>query len=110
MVSELDLQSQTDQALVEGASARPLTEKDAVEIWIARWLRVPVRTLAARFGGDSRRLYDIWWGVRFANSRQLAADEFRRRYPERADRTVFGYRRIARTVHSGRNTQPDLFT
>jgi len=73
-----------------------LTDKDAVEIWIARWLRVPLRVLVARFGCDKTRLYEVWWGERFPASRAAAEAEFRRRYPGLQDRTSFGYRKIAR--------------
>jgi hypothetical protein len=87
---------------------RPLTEADAIEIWIARWLRVRRKDLMARYGCDPRRLYEIWWGERFPASRRKAAEAFATRYPTLVDRTVFGYRRIARTgaVPEG---QLDLF-
>lgn len=73
-----------------------LREADAVEIWIARWLRVPLKVLVGRYGCDSRRLYEIWWGERFPGSRAKAEAEFRGRYPSLADRTSYGYRRIPR--------------
>lgn len=79
-------------------SAAPLREADAVEIWIARWLRVPAKTLVGRYGCDSRRLYEVWWGERFPGSRAKAETEFRARYPGLADRTSYGYRRIPRVV------------
>lgn len=98
----------TDQPLAdtpptEGESAvsgqpRALTEADAVEIWIARWLRIRRRDLVARYGCDSRRLYEIWWGERFPASRDKAAELFRQRHPALVDRTSFGYRRIPRTA------------
>lgn len=75
---------------------RSIDEREAVEIWIARWLRVPVKSLIERYGCDSSRLYEIWWSERFPASRGKAEAEFRRRYPERADRTSYGYRRIPR--------------
>ena len=88
-------------------AVRPLTEKDAVDIWIARWLRVRQRDLLTRYRCDSRRLYEVWWGERFPASRQKAADLFRQRHPSLADRTVFGYQRIPRgTAH---HDQTDLF-
>lgn len=71
---------------------------DAVEIWIARWLRIPVKELVLRYGCDSRRIYEIWWGERFPGSRAKAENEFRRRFPALADRTSYGYRRIPRVV------------
>lgn len=76
-----------------------ITEADAVEIWIARWLRIPLKSLIARYRCDSRRLYEIWWSERHPGSRARAEIEFRRRYPALADRTSYGYRRIPR-VHA----------
>lgn len=73
---------------------RPLTEADAVEIWIGRWLRIRPKHLVLRFGGDPRRLYEIWWGHRFPSSRAKAEKQFRQRYPGFVERTAFGYRRI----------------
>ena len=94
-----------------GSSIKPdgraLSRADAVEIWIARWLRVSRKELVARYGCDSRRLYEIWWGEKFTGSREEAQRAFADRYPGLVDRTVFGYRRIARpTVPAG---QLDLF-
>lgn len=95
--------------LARTRAARALTEKDAIEIWIARWLRVPRKDLLARYGCNSTRLYEIWWGERFPASRARAADEFSRRYPELTERTVFGYRRIRRSVSGSAPGQADLF-
>lgn len=78
------------------AAPRVIDEREAIEIWIARWLRVPVKSLVERYGCDRSRLYEIWWSERFPASRARAEAEFRRRYPERADRTSYGYRRIPR--------------
>lgn len=75
-----------------------LSEADAVEIWIARWLRVPLKALVARYRCDSRRIYEVWWEERFPASRAKAEAEFRRRHPSLRDRTSYGYRRIPRTV------------
>jgi hypothetical protein len=85
-----------------------LTEADAVEIWIARWLRVRPMDLVARYRCDNRRLYDVWWGTAFPGSRARAQRAFIERYPGAADRTDFGYRRIPRgTDHDPR--QAGLF-
>lgn len=62
-------------------TARPLTEKDAIDIWIARWLRVRRKDLLVRYQCDPRRLYEIWEGTRFPGSRQKALDVFSTRYP-----------------------------
>lgn len=75
---------------------RPLTEADAIEIWIARWLRIRRKDLVSRYGCDSRRLYEIWWGDRFPSSKEKAKTLFGERYPGLVDRTAFGYRRIPR--------------
>jgi hypothetical protein len=101
-----------DTPLQSQPASRPLrsgalTEKDAVDIWIARWLRVRQKDLLARYQCDSRRLYEVWWGERFPASRRKAADLFRERFPGHADRTDFGYRRIPRGAPS--SSQIDLF-
>jgi hypothetical protein len=84
------------------AKPRPLSDADAIEIWIARWLRVRPIDLARRYDCDSRRLYDIWWEQAFAGSKARARKLFLERYPGAADRTDFGYRRIPR----GRRDDP----
>jgi hypothetical protein len=48
---------------------RPLTEADAVDIWIARWLRIRRRDLVRRYACDPRRLYEIWEEARVAGAR-----------------------------------------
>jgi hypothetical protein len=60
---------------------RPLTEDDAVDIWIARWLRVRPKHLVARYVCDPRRLYEIWEETRFPGSRAKALALLRERYP-----------------------------
>jgi hypothetical protein len=47
-------------------------EEQAIEIWLARWLKVPRRELLARYGCDPRRIYEIWEGRRFIGSREKA--------------------------------------
>ena len=89
------------------APRRALTEADAIDIWIARWLRVRRRDLIARYGCDSRRLYEIWWGDRFPASREKAMHLFAARHPGLLDRTHFGYRRIPRDA--GHDEQLKLF-
>jgi hypothetical protein len=79
---------------------RPLTESDAIDIWIARWLRIRRRDLVARYACDPRRLYEIWEGARFPGARDKALALFLERYPTLADRVDFGpHRRISRSVH-----------
>jgi hypothetical protein len=87
---------------------RSLTEADAIDIWIARWLRVRVKDLVFRYGCDSRRLYDVWWGVSHPGSRPKAQRLFAERYPELAGRTAFGYRRIPSVAGPG-DGQRSLF-
>ncbi len=77
---------------------RPLTEADAVDIWIARWLRIRRKDLVLRYGCDPRRLYEIWQGERFAAARDQALELFAQRYPGLIDRIDFGpHQRQART-------------
>lgn len=79
---------------------RPLTEADAVDIWIARWLKVRRRDLIQRYGCDPRRLYEIWQEDRFAGSRDKALELFRDRFPGLTDRIDPGpHRRIPKTQH-----------
>ncbi len=93
----------------EPAVQRALSESDAIEIWIGRWLRIRRKDLAARHGCDPKRLYEIWWGERFPASREKAAREFKARYPGLVERTSFGYRRIPRAAARPERGQLDLF-
>lgn len=82
------------------AAQRPLTEADAVDIWIARWLKIRRRDLVRRYACDPRRLYEIWEGARFPEARAKALELFAERHPGLLDRVDFGpHRRIARTPH-----------
>lgn len=79
---------------------RPLTEADAIDIWIARWLRIRRKDLVACYGCDPRRLYEIWEQERFAGARAKALELFEARYPGLLDRVDFGpHQRHSRTVH-----------
>jgi hypothetical protein len=85
-----------------------LTEADAIDIWIARWLRIRRKDLLARYGCDPRRLYDIWEEQRFAGSRAKAAELFTERHPGLIDRIDFGaHKRIPRRPPP--ELQPGLF-
>lgn len=85
---------------VVARAPRALTEKDAIDIWIARWLRIRRRDLLERYGCDPRRLYEIWQEDRFAGSRAKAIEIFRERYPALVDRIDYGrHQRVSRTVH-----------
>ena len=102
----LDHQSRKAQApRPAGAS---LTADDAIDIWIARWLRVRPRDLIVRYACDPRRLYEIWSEEKFPGSRERALAEFEKRHPSLLDRVDFGpHRRISYQVDE--DLQPDLF-
>ena len=90
------------------ASRRALTEADAVDIWIARWLGVRRKELIARYGCDPRRLYEVWEETRFAGSRDKARALFAERHPTLVDRIDYGtHRRRPRGVPE--ELQPGLF-
>lgn len=80
---------------------RHLTEKDAIDIWIARWLRIRQCDLLKRYNCDPRRLYEIWEEARFPGSRAKALAVFRERHPALLDRVDAGaHRRIpVRSIH-----------
>ena len=79
---------------------RALTEADAADIWIARWLKIRRRDLVSRYGCDPRRLYEIWEEARFPCARAKAEELFAARYPFLVGRIDFGpHRRIARGHH-----------
>jgi hypothetical protein len=71
-----------------------IAEADAVDIWIARWLRVRRSEILRRYNCDPRRLYEIWEGRKFPASRERALRVFHERYPELIDRTDFGNHRV----------------
>ena len=81
----------------ESDAARPygrrLTEADAIDIWISRWLRIRLKDLLARYRCDPRRLYEIWSGERFPGARAKALEVFERRHPGLAPRVDFGKHR-----------------
>ena len=79
---------------------RPLTLDDAVDIWLARWLRTPRKLLLARYGCDPRRLYEIWEETHFVGSRDTALNQLRERFPSMVERVDSGaHRRIPKTPH-----------
>ena len=90
------------------AVPRRLSEADAIDIWIARWLRIRRKDLIARYGCDPRRLYEIWEEKRFIGSRDKALELLRERHPTLLDRVDCGpHRRIPRGVPA--ELQPGLF-
>jgi hypothetical protein len=98
-------QSKARQLSAEGLDIaigpRVLTEADAIDIWIARWLRVRQCDLLKRYTCDPRRLYEIWEEARFAGTRAKALAVFRERHPALLDRVDPGaHRRIpTRSIH-----------
>lgn len=79
---------------------RPLTEADAIDIWIARWLRVRRTDLCRRYQCDPRRLYEIWEGTKFPTARDKAWELFQARFPRMIDRVdASPHRRIPRGRH-----------
>ncbi|HPG88170.1 MAG TPA: hypothetical protein PLD46_00840 [Hyphomicrobium sp.] len=75
---------------------RPLTEADAVDIWIARFLRVRPKDLVRRYACDPRRLYEIWEETRFPGTRATALALLSERYPSASGRFDPGpHRRIS---------------
>ena len=92
----------------EARAVTRLGADDAVDIWILRWLNVRRKDILARYGCDSRRLYEVWWEERFVGSRKRAMALFRERYPALADQVDYGpYKRIARK--SDEDRQLSLF-
>jgi hypothetical protein len=88
---------------------RSLTEADAIDIWIARWLRIRRKDLVDRYGCDPRRLYEVWEGSRFPGSREKALARFAELHPRLAERIDFGWhRRVPRA--SPEEQQGDLFS
>jgi hypothetical protein len=85
---------------IDARVPRRLDEADAIEIWIARWLRIRRKDLIERYGCDPRRLYEVWEEKRFPGARAKAIDEFRTRYPGLVDRIDYGrHHRFSRAVH-----------
>ena len=77
---------------------RPLTEDDAVAIWMARWLKIRPKDLVRRYACDPRRLYEIWEETKFPGSRAKALALMEERYPSLAGRIDPGlHQRISKT-------------
>lgn len=79
---------------------KPLSEEDAVAIWIARWLKIRPSVLVKRYGCDPRRLYEIWEETRFPGSRKRALIELQARFPGLNERIDPGpHRRVPLAIH-----------
>jgi hypothetical protein len=84
----------------EEGGRKTLTEADAIDIWIARWLCARRVDLCRRYHCDPRRLYEIWEGQRFPAARAKAWAIFQERYPALLDRVDTGFhRRVPRGRH-----------
>ncbi len=59
----------------------PISEADAIDIWIARWLKVRRKHIVARYGCDPRRIYEVWEGTRHPASRAKALALLEAQYP-----------------------------
>lgn len=80
---------------------RRINSDDAVDIWIARWLNIRRVDILRRYACDPRRLYEIWQGDRFPESRERALKVFKQRYPTLLDRIDFGnHKRFPRAAKS----------
>ena len=85
-----------------------MTEDDAVDIWIARWMHIRRKDIRLRYDCDPRRLYEIWEGTRFPASRERAWAVFQERFPTLTGQVDSSHhRRISRTVPP--ELQPGLF-
>lgn len=83
----------------KSSGQRRLNATDAIDIWIARWLRFRRKDILAKYGCDPRRIYEIWEEKTFPGSRQRALAVFRERYPTLVDRVDLGpHRRISRAA------------
>lgn len=90
-----------EQPSPAGSDRRPagarLTEADAIDIWIARWLRIRRKDILARYGCDPRRIYEIWAEETFIGSRAKALAAFAERFPGLQDRIdTSRHRKLAR--------------
>ena len=78
---------------------RPLSEDDAVAIWLARWLKIRPKDLVRRYACDPRRLYEIWEETKFPGSRAKALALMEERYPSLAGRIDPGlHQRISKAA------------
>ena len=98
--------SEENSAPRQVLAKRALSEADAIDIWIARWLRIRRKDILARHGCDPRRIYEIWEGAKHPASRTKALARFEADHPNLMDRVDFGsHQRIPRNEAS-----PDQLT
>lgn len=87
-------------SLASASRPRPvrLTEADAIDIWIARWMKLRRKDVVARYACDPRRIYEVWTGTRFPAARDKAWKQFNERFPGLGDRVDASPHR---TIHRG---------
>jgi hypothetical protein len=71
-------------------AVKALSEADAIDIWIKRWLRIRVTDIRKHYGCDSRRLYEVWEGTKHPAARAKAEARFRQDHPGIVDRIDYG--------------------
>jgi hypothetical protein len=97
MSSEPTLMSSLTLVQAPKPAVKSLTETDAVDIWIKRWLKIRVTDIQKLYGCDSRRLYEVWEQTKFPAARAKAETLFRQRYPTIVDRIDYGaHKRISK--------------
>jgi hypothetical protein len=85
-----------------------LSAKDAIDIWLAHWLKIPHGQIIQRYNVDARRIYEVWWEEAFIGSRQTAWAKLLADHPERA--TSIDNGRLPRFErHPERDQHPSLF-
>ena len=60
------------------------TRKQALEIWHARWLKIPIKSLVPQYAADPRRFYEVWEEQVHPGTRMEAFADFQAKYPSTA--------------------------
>jgi hypothetical protein len=78
-------------------AVKALSEADAIDIWIMRWMRIRVTDIRKRYGCDSRRLYEVWEQTKHPAARSKAEAKFRIEHPGIVDRIDYGaHKRVSK--------------
>jgi hypothetical protein len=78
-------------------AVKALSEADAIDIWIMRWMRIRVTDIRKRYGCDSRRLYEVWEQTKHPAARAKAEAKFRVLHPNIVDRIDYGaHKRVSK--------------
>lgn len=89
------------------------TEDQAIEIWIAKWLGVPVQKLIQKYDGcNNWRFYEVFQEDQNAGSRQKAERIFFEMYPDKigkVDTTAHVPKRKMVPIRKKDVAQGDLF-